>query len=419
MTDDNGGGRFSFTQIEIKPDHGHGRGLNNLADAFPAMDAATLARTSWGDNRPLSRVELVAAWYRGERDEFGLVEAAADEQTADDLRLVANCVRACVRAIVDGGRVVTPTMRDEATGAGLAAVVAWRNGASLAPPVTSERIVEAVACVAWRAVSDELSRDDKGRTVALSTVSDEWLAGAVEPLAVACVAGLESRSDKAARWVRERGQANRRAALPVKVETFRHGHARRRNLVDRIEAAAARLIDGDSVDTAAAAVGFKARMHGGKVKEQAGVQLARAARAVGLNFSLVQPSNGATEQDEFNPYRRTLALEQGTAVAPCKVFPTATPQPPRVRAVVVLRAGGHCGAACIAAAAVRSVVVRGASRARLVRQNIHGGLRYDWRQLAPAARLAALPAGQRVALLAVAAGRLARGTVVRRGLLAV
>jgi hypothetical protein len=185
-------------------------------------------------------------------------------------------------------------------------------------------VVEAVAVVAWRAVSDELSRDDKGHSVELSTVSDEWLAAAVEPLAVACLAGFESRSDKAARLLRERGAKRRKAALPGRMDNLRHGHARRVQLVGRIETAAA--------------VGFKARLRGGKVNQQAGVQLARAARAVGLNFALVQPRNGATAADEFNPWRRPLALDGG-AVLPkwrgLRPLPESLPLPVRpVRALL-------------------------------------------------------------------------------------
>jgi hypothetical protein len=304
------GEAITFAEFNQSTQHGRGRGLGSIADALTRSGilAAPLARTGWGDNRPLSRGELVAAWYRGEADPFGLAAAAVEEQTREDVRLVANCLRALKSKITDNGGTVTETMEQEATGAGLAAVVAWRNGSLAAPVVPGARVADAVAVVAWRAVSDELSRDDRGHTVELSTVSDEWLVAAVEPLAVACVAGIETRGDKAARWLKERGAARRKAALPVRMDNLRHGHARRVQLVERIEAAAARLLGGDSVDNAARAVGFKDRYHGGKLKEAAGVQLARAARACGLNFSLVQPSNRPTVADEFNPFRRPLAV---------------------------------------------------------------------------------------------------------------
>jgi hypothetical protein len=305
--------------------------------ALAQVEAAAVV--DWGAWRPLSRCELVAAWYRGEpSDKFGLMAMAVAEQTSEDVRLVANCLRTIKTKIEDNGGKVSATMEEEARGAGAAAVVAWRNGAAACPAVPGERVPQAVAVVAWRAVSDELSRDDKGHTVELSTVSDEWLAAAVEPLAVACLAGYESRSDKAARLLRERGAARRKAALPARMDKLRHGHGRRVQLVERVGAAAARLLGGDSIDAAAAAVGFKARLRGGKVKEQAGVQLARAARAVGLNFALVQPRNGATAADEFNPWRRPLALDGG-AVLPkwrgLRPLPESLPLPVRpVRALL-------------------------------------------------------------------------------------
>ena len=316
-----------FTEFNQSIQHGRGRGLASVGDLVgAALAQVEAAPMDWGGRRPLSRRELVTAWYRGEpSDKFGLMAAAVEDQTREDVALVGRFAKLLKTKIEDNGGKVSATMEEEARGAGAAAVVAWRNGALPCPVVPGERVPQAVAVVAWRAVSDELSRDDKGHTVELSTVSDEWLAAAVEPLAVACLAGYEERSDKAARLLRERGAARRKMALPGKMDNLRHGHGRRVQLVERIGAAAARLLGGDSIDAAAAAVGFKARLHGGKVKEQAGVQLARAARAVGLNFALVEPCNGATAADEFNPWRRPLALDGGAAVVP--FVPAAAVEP--------------------------------------------------------------------------------------------
>jgi hypothetical protein len=96
-------------------------------------------RRDWGAWRPLSRCELVAAWYRGESDPFGLAAVAAAEQTADDLRLVSNCLRAIKTKIKDNGGKVSATMKEEARGAGALAVVAWRNGALACPAVPGAR----------------------------------------------------------------------------------------------------------------------------------------------------------------------------------------------------------------------------------------------------------------------------------------
>ena len=300
MTNPSDGRRFSSANDEQIPETGRGRGLANIGDALSLVEVVTPAARTW-DNEPMTRAALVAAWYRGESDALGLIQAAADEQTAADVRLVENCVRALAQRLADNGRTVEHPRRvavvvkdssgrdsvrvrldggeewQRAAAAGLAAVVAWRNGALDCPTVPGARVVDAVAVVAWRGVVDELSRDDIGRTVELSAVSGEWLAAAVHPDAAELVAGIESRDDKAARWLRERGQAKRKAALPSKMESFKHGNARRVALVERIET---------------------------------------AARAVGLNFSLVQPSNRPTVADEFNPHGRKLVLDAGETVAP-------------------------------------------------------------------------------------------------------
>jgi hypothetical protein len=136
------------------------------------------------------------------------------------------------------------------------------------------------------------------------------------------------------------------------MDKLRHGHARRVQLVDRIEAAAARMIGGDSVDNAAAAVGFKARLHGGKVKESAGVQLARAARACGLVFNLTQPRS-ETAADEFNPFHRALALDGDAAIVP--FVPAAKVAPLPLPFVERVKLGTHCGVSCLAAARVRNI----------------------------------------------------------------
>ena len=339
MTNPSGGRRSSSANFEQIPDtgRGRGRGLANLGDALSRVAMVAPAARTW-DNEPMTRAALVAAWYRGESDALGLIAAAADEQTAADVRLVENCVRALAQRLADNGRKVEQPRRvavvvkdasgrdsvrvrwdggeewQRAAAAGLAAVVAWRNGALDCPTVPGARVVDAVAVVAWRGVVDELSRDDIGRTVELSAVSGEWLAAAVHPDAAELVAGMETRDDKAARWLRERGQAKRKAALPSQMENLKHGHARRVALVERIETAAGRLLAGDTVDNAARAVGF--RDGGGKSKRSAGDALAAAARAVGLNFSLFPPSNRPTVADEFNPYGRKLVLDAGETVAP-------------------------------------------------------------------------------------------------------
>jgi hypothetical protein len=85
--------------------------------ALAQVEAAAVV--DWGAWRPLSRCELVAAWYRGEpSDKFGLMAMAVAEQTSEDVRLVANCLRTIKTKIEDNGGKVSATMEEEARGAG-------------------------------------------------------------------------------------------------------------------------------------------------------------------------------------------------------------------------------------------------------------------------------------------------------------
>jgi hypothetical protein len=83
-----------------------------------------------------------------------------------------------------------------------------------------------------------------------------------------------------------------------------------------------------------------------------------------LVFSLVQPRNGATAADEFNPFRRPLALDGGAALA-CFVRARPMPEPEPVRAVRALLCGRQ-----FAAGMVRGVhhsgdaIMRGVDRRR-------------------------------------------------------
>jgi hypothetical protein len=351
----NGGEPDTFAKLNqtINQGAGAGAGLSSVGDALARarVEASAFpAGADWGAARPLSRSVLAAAWYAGESDAMGLAAAAVqswrrvavvddcgnivhdklgkpkinlrladDCQAAEDLRLVNNCVRALVSKVKDNGATVTATMRDEARAAGLCALVQWRNGALPCPAVRGKRVVDGAAVVAWRAVSDELTRDMLGHSVEASSVSDAWLVEAVEPRAAAddcyIMAAIrrldlaacldDMRRERVGRWWRERGAARRKAQLPGKIDRLRRGHGRRLALVDRVEHAARLMLEGASIDDAAAAVGFRARP---AKRQTSGSMLARAERAIGLKFRLTPPPKGAGEPDEFNPYHRPLAI---------------------------------------------------------------------------------------------------------------
>jgi hypothetical protein len=166
------------------------------------------------------------------------------------------------------------------------AVVQWRNGVLDSPVVTSEKTPCAVNAVAWRAIVAEMSADTFGNSVELSSVSEDWLLAACDPLAVACVGGLESRYDKVTRWMAERGAVRRKARVLERLELFKAGAgARRRELIDKTGRACLLLVGGDSLDSAAEQAGFKAAG-----RSSAGDRLAQAVRAlgVGVQFTLRQ-----------------------------------------------------------------------------------------------------------------------------------
>ena len=311
--------------------------LNTIGAALDAVmntQHQAGAGADWGAGQPLTADTLAAAWYAGERlggmaaqlatsagavivtgtDDKGepvkawLDDSALGRQSADDVAMCRKFAALLRRRMAADGREVSDDSERDGAAAGVAAVVAWRNGVAPSPVVAGKgewtfdgggmvkggaRVSEAVAVVAWRAVVEEMSADTLGNSVEVSTVSDSWLAGDlsgdVEPLAVAVLGSLmESRSDKASRLVRERGAARRKAQLAAKLDLFKAGaNSRRRELVDKIGRACSLLMDGADIDTAAAAVGFNA-----SGQTSAGDRLARAVRALGLRFQLTLRQRG-------------------------------------------------------------------------------------------------------------------------------
>ena len=390
-----------------------------------------LAADVWGEGKPINTESLAAAWYAGERlgsmaallaigagaavEHIGADgkavkvwrdDSALGRQAADDLAMCRKFARLLRQRVAGDGREVNQASEDDATGAGVADVVAYRNGALPAPTIDGERVAEAVAVVAWRAVVASMAADKLGEAVELSSVGEDWLSREVDACAFLAVAGIETRGDKARRWLAERAKARAKARVAARLDLFKAGASkRRRDLIDRIARACELLIAGAAIDDAAVQVGFKAS---GK-RTSAGDRLTRAVRALGLPFRLNARQYG--EAGDKSKTHAGAAVDLARLYAPpfkITTIATTTSQP--------AQAGAWCGASCLAAAAVRSVAKRGATRARLIGRQVRGGLRFDWAQLSPAARLAALPSGQRAALLAVASGQCAK--VERRGLLA-
>jgi hypothetical protein len=187
-----------------------------------------------------------------------------------DLQLAERCVRKLdARMQADGReRLNDATLRD-AIGAGVLALAVWRStgrGADGAGETLAAR-------VAWRAVVLSISADSFGESVALHSVSEDWLFAQALP--------RESRVERLVRWQVERFALGRSALLVRRVEALkaRGGRGRRAQAVDRVGHAARLMLAGDNVDTAAARAGYKS-----SGRTSAANRLARALRACGLGI---------------------------------------------------------------------------------------------------------------------------------------
>jgi len=182
------------------------------------------------------------------------------------------------------GRVMSDTTEQEAIGAGVAAVVAWRNGAELdgaefgAGGVSWRAMVRAVATdsLGDSVESIELWRDDDGG-------ADCWdkLTGSALPLPP--LVGDGSPQERITRLLFERARAKRPELLARRIESLklRGGRGKRAELIDKLHRAAVLLLHGESVDKAASAAGFKASGVG-RHAVRAGDRLIRAARRLGF-----------------------------------------------------------------------------------------------------------------------------------------
>jgi hypothetical protein len=240
--------------------------------------------------------------------------AAVERQAVEDIRLCRKLAQLLRRRMESDGREVNDTTERDAAAAGVVAVVQWRSGVLPSPIVTSDKTPHAVNAVAWRAIVAEMSADTFGSSVELSSVSEDWLLAACDPLAVACVGGLESRYDKVTRWMAERGAVRRKARVLERLELFKAGAgARRRELIDKTGRACLLLVGGYSLDSAAAQAGFKAAG-----RSSAGDRLAQAVRAlgVGVQFNLRQHVTNYSEPDALRH------IDNGQRYQPHAVFCT-------------------------------------------------------------------------------------------------
>lgn len=186
-----------------------------------------------------------------------------DELGARDIELAKRCAAKLARRIRADGREISQASVDDATGAGVLALVQWRLGAGAGE--------NSAARVAWRAVVDDMSRDTIGTsTVCVHTVDEDWLWFNRSQ-------GDESREERAARFKVERMAARRIQRLAYRVAQLPAGRGKRKEVIERVQRAATFLVQGETLDEAAKLAGFNA-----SGDSRAGDRLIQAVKRLGL-----------------------------------------------------------------------------------------------------------------------------------------
>lgn len=273
MTNPSGGGRFSSAKFESNHDKGpgRGRGLASVEIALVAATKATQANGARGGGAGgAGAVPGVPGMPGGELD-----GEAFESQGRTDLELATRHARHLAAIIRYHGREVGEAAIADAIGAGACALTVWRNtgrGVDGEPATQAKR-------VCWRAVVRSLSDDKLGDAMALHSLSEDCLFAAALP--------CETARERVIRWGIERRAPGRAVALGERVEALkafftprRGGETRGRKrfaVIDRIGQAAAFMLAGLDVDTAAARAGFKSYDHC-----TAGNSLSRACRRLGV-----------------------------------------------------------------------------------------------------------------------------------------
>jgi len=430
-------------QININGQTGAGAGLASIASALAAAGVeVSPARRAMGGECMTMRQHLESC----ERPAGPILQAI---QAQLDLRLVQVQLRRLNKKMVGDGR-ESLWLTDHDTGGrgagwattaieamqdSLLALALWRAGVSLVRDDSGADCITlgdtwanvsavwqcergkyhwrtVAARVAYRAVSDSVSADTFGESAQAQAAAVDW----VEWYQSNCgpMGAARTAAGLLAQWQAAHKSKRRFDSLQARCDTLASGNGRRGQVVAKVQQWALLTLGGMDCEQAAIAAGFKSSQDsGGRVRVSAYLRLASALRRMGLH---VTSKRGAWAQvDEFEQAKRRGAAADLAAlfVQPPRVQPDA--DLPRLPAPAPA-AGQWCGARCLAAAAARGVHHSPAARLRAVgRKRDFGGLRFAWSQLPASARLAALPAGQRAALVLRAAGVV--GAVQRRGLL--
>jgi hypothetical protein len=239
-----------------------------------ATDAEQLKRPEWHNQSGRGAgAGNVVAWATALRElAAGPLFSAIQGQC--DLERARACAAKLARSMRVSGRHVSEATIDDGTGAGVLAVLQWRNGEDM--PGADQ----GAAGVCWRAVVASMSADGLGDTVPLFDMTADGLAGSSLPLP----GQHEDRQDKATRLVYERTRAKRPALLARRIEHLkatRGGRGKRAEAWDKLHRAAVGLLAGQCADEAASAAGFTG---GNGTHATPGDRLRQAARRLGFKF---------------------------------------------------------------------------------------------------------------------------------------
>ena len=207
----------------------------------------------------------------------GALLAACQQQ--QDARIVERSAYKLRARMQGDGKAIEDCAFSAAVQDAFCAVTMWRAGVTTtrtddgADTMTSAGagdLEKHVARVAWRALVASLSADSVGVTLQIfGGAEDDWLCAQMLP--------SESRTERAARLWIERNAGNRQALLVRRMSHVSGGRGRRAQAIEKVSNALGLMLGGDSLDTAALAVGFKVRG-----RHAAGDGLIRAATRLGL-----------------------------------------------------------------------------------------------------------------------------------------
>ncbi len=258
---------------------GAGCGLTSISDAFASaglhpsvlVNTLTGAGHVWG----VEAVTVADALASREPATTPLLRACQVEQ---DRRIVERSAYKLRARMQGDGKVIGDDAFREAQQSAMAALTLWRSGVTTARHDGADTLTAAdastlerhAARVAWRALVRFLSDDGIGNTIQIhGGAEDDWLCAQALP--------SESRRERVARLWIERHAGNRQALLQRRLAHVGGGRGRRAASLGKVGQALLLMLAGDTLDTAAAAVGFKPRG-----RHPAGDSLLRACHSLGL-----------------------------------------------------------------------------------------------------------------------------------------